>query len=64
MSSQVIAANGDFTASGGFGAVFNQVDSHPASTPGSACLTAIAGATAYSFDLLDLSLDFHDADQI
>ncbi len=62
--SVVTTATGDFGPALGSNATFNQLDFNPANTPVTPLWSVVAGAITYSFDLLDVSLDFQDADQI
>ncbi len=60
----VTDGTGDFAPAIGSAATFNQIDFNPANTPITPLWSVNAGATTYSFDLLGISLDFQDADQI
>ena len=60
----VTAASEDYAPALGNSATFNAVVFNPSNTPITPLWTVNAGAITYSFDLLDLSLDCQDADQI
>ncbi len=62
--SQVTTGTGDFMPAVGFNATFNDLVFSPANTPISSFWAVNTGAIDYTFDLLDISLDFQDADQI
>jgi len=60
----VTAASGDYGAALGSNATFNDVVFSSPNTPIAAFWTVTVGPISYTFDLLALSLDFQDADEI
>ncbi|MEM7081372.1 MAG: PEP-CTERM sorting domain-containing protein [Pseudomonadota bacterium] len=62
--STVTTATGDFAPAAGEFASFNDLDFNPANTPITPLWSVTAGGINYAFDLLDISLDFQDADEI